>query len=305
MNLIDFFNKLNTKCYPHTNINRWYYKIGRYLVKKLSDPILTLILRLPITYTSSTHKVNIIVSLTSFPARIHNVWKTIATLKRQSISPTEIVLCLTEEEFPNGMDDIPYSLKKQIDNIFKIVFVKNNLKPHNKYLYAFRKYPDIAIVTVDDDIFYDTKMLERLFSSSYTYPNCIICNRGLLISQDEEYSSWHSLREEYGPSSRICPTGVGGVLYPPHSYNNELFNESVIIKTCLNADDLWLSFMSRLNGKKIVKAKGFIEPIAINSSQKEALCKTNNGIENRNDVQIRQISNYALETYDVDFFVGV
>lgn len=43
----------------------------------------------------------IIVSLTTFPARISTVWITIETIFRQEVMPDRIVLWLAKEQFPN------------------------------------------------------------------------------------------------------------------------------------------------------------------------------------------------------------
>ena len=49
-----------------------------------------------------------IVSITSFPARINEIWITIETLLRQSFKPDKIILWLGEEQFPDKQ--LPESL---------------------------------------------------------------------------------------------------------------------------------------------------------------------------------------------------
>jgi len=41
----------------------------------------------------------------------------------------------------------------------------------------------------------------------------------------------------------LSPLGVGGVLYPPHIFSNEIFNVDVFLKICPIADDLWFWVM--------------------------------------------------------------
>lgn len=52
----------------------------------------------------------IIVSLTSFPGRIHLVHKTIQTILLQSVKPDLIELWLAKEQFPNLEKDLPSEL---------------------------------------------------------------------------------------------------------------------------------------------------------------------------------------------------
>lgn len=52
----------------------------------------------------------IIVSLTSFPARINIVVKTIKTLLTQTLKPDAVILWLAPEQFPNGEKDLPQEL---------------------------------------------------------------------------------------------------------------------------------------------------------------------------------------------------
>ena len=44
------------------------------------------------------------------------------------------------------------------------------------------------------------------------------------------------------------PTGVGGVLYPPHSLDEEVLNESIFMDICTYADDVWLKAMALKKG---------------------------------------------------------
>ena len=55
----------------------------------------------------SRYKHGLIVSLTSFPARIHLVHYAIYSLLRQSLKPNRIVLWLGEDKFPDKENDLP------------------------------------------------------------------------------------------------------------------------------------------------------------------------------------------------------
>ena len=52
----------------------------------------------------------LIVSLTSYPARIDTVNQTIETLLNQSLCPDKVILWLAPEKFPNREADLPQQL---------------------------------------------------------------------------------------------------------------------------------------------------------------------------------------------------
>ena len=93
------------------------------------------------TYSKpSTNKnENIVVSLTSFPARINKVWMTIDSLMRQTVAPSSINLYLSEEDFPQKEKSLGTNLLRFKKYGLNIVWVKDNLRPHKKYLYAFHQ----------------------------------------------------------------------------------------------------------------------------------------------------------------------
>ena len=73
------------------------------------------------SYTGTIEN-GVIISFTSFPARINDVWKVVESLKNQSILPAKIILWLSKEQFPDG-SGIPASLKDREGDIFEIRIV--------------------------------------------------------------------------------------------------------------------------------------------------------------------------------------
>ena len=62
-----------------------------------------------------TRNVEVIVSLTSYPARISTVHMTVLTLLNQKIKPDKIILWLAKEQFPSGMNALPKQLLALMD----------------------------------------------------------------------------------------------------------------------------------------------------------------------------------------------
>lgn len=243
----------------------------------------------------------IIVSLTSFPARINDVWITIASLLNQDYQNMKVVLWLSRVQFPT-MAILPKKLLALQSKGLTIHLVEDDMKPHKKYLYSMQMYPQNSIVTVDDDIIYPPKLISQLVLTSLQYKDCVICTKAVTVSK-EKYLCWHSCISPDRRLKMIMPIGVGGVLYPPKTFNySYLFDTDTIKQTCLYGDDLWLNFMCRLNGTEIVKTTYCPGLITIFASQKASLCKVNDN-ENRNDAQIESISVWAKNKFGIDFYV--
>ena len=124
----------------------------------------------------------IIVSLTSFPARIDKVWLVIETLLRQSIKPDKIILWLSSEQF-RSLNSLPEVLLSQQSRGLEITFVSEDLRSHKKYFYVFQSNPKDTVITVDDDVFYDTKTIENLINLNSQFPNCVCIQRGWQIER--------------------------------------------------------------------------------------------------------------------------
>ena len=132
-----------------------------------------------------------------------------------------------------------------------------DLKPHKKYYYAMQEFKDKNIVTVDDDVVYPPKMLERLYEAHLNNSHVICAGRVHRITFDEngrinEYDKWmHGDDLIKTPSAQLVPIGIGGVLYPPKTMNEKMFDIKSIKELCLKADDLWLKCSSCSVGTKV------------------------------------------------------
>lgn len=237
----------------------------------------------------------VIVSLTSFPARIDKIYLCINSLLRQSVQADKIILWLAEEQFPSGKG-VPDKLLNLVNDRFEIRYC-DDLKSYKKIFYTAQEYQDSVIVTVDDDTLYPEDWLIGLIRTYCANQNRVCCYRAHKMTIENghigSYSTWIGLSpDEVGPSRYLVPIGVGGVLYPPRYFANVSFDYKLIKKLCPTADDLWLKAIGLHNGYEAVKVyPNSKEWFTIKSSQKESLMKTNVG-ENKNDVSIRNLETY-------------
>lgn len=238
----------------------------------------------------------VIVSLTSFPARIDLIYLTIRSILYQTKRPLKVVLWLGEEQFLDREKSLPKSLLNLKKFGLEIEFCKD-IKAHKKYFFAFQKYPDNLIVTIDDDVIYPRDLLEKLIETHQNHANCVVANRVRWMDMDsfsyKPYRGWKiNQLASFNPSKKIFSTGVGGVLYQPRLFINTMFDIEGINQTnCMN-DDVWLKACQIASGLPVVFTNFyFVEFIGIPGAQKESLFSTN-VFENDNDRQIKEVFEY-------------
>lgn len=253
----------------------------------------------------------IIVSLTSYPARIQGVSTVLKSILSQTLPADEIVLWLAESQFAGKEADLPEELvQMEKENNVQIRWC-DDLKPHKKYFYSMQEYPDDLVVTIDDDVIYSSKTLENLYYSYLMHPDAVSANRAHLMIVDEHgkllpYNDW--IRETDGcrwqPSMQLFAVGVGGVLYPPHLLHQDLFQKQVIIDNCIYADDLWLKAMEVVNQIPVVVASEYVQLQYVPGSQEEALWRTNTSDEeNLNDLQLANIIVWLDQRFEKNIFI--
>ena len=111
---------------------------------------------------SSPDECDYVVSLTTYPARVGNVWRVIEMAANQRGIKDKYAICLylIESEF-EGID-LPAKIKELQARGLTVKFNKENLKCHNKYFYAFKDYPEKTIITIDDDLQYNHHTISKL-----------------------------------------------------------------------------------------------------------------------------------------------
>ena len=263
-------------------------------VKEISLP-LRMKLRKNASYKPlSGKKDGVVVSLTSFPARIGNVWVALDSLFRQDRVPDRIVLVLTEEEFPGGLSDLPESVLRFIPCGVEIVFLPFNLRCHNKYWWPFAFCPDATVITVDDDSEYRKDTVSRLLDISKKYPWAVCCNIAAVIDPGNfnTYSSWKKSSSPSAPGNLNVALGFAGVLYPPSVDRTPFLDRDLAMSLSSTADDLWLKAVELDREIPVARGDFFPKPVTIKSSQAVSLRKVNKGTENRNDIQWKALDGH-------------
>ena len=124
-------------------------------------------------------KYQIIVSLTSWKDRINELTlpKVLFRLFRQETNiQYKVVMVLSEEEFPLKEKELPKELvlfNKTIDN-FEILWTYKNTKALKKLNPTINKYPNLPIITLDDDTLLEKYVIDDLYNLNKKYPDRII-----------------------------------------------------------------------------------------------------------------------------------
>ena len=234
-------------------------------------------------YGITTEKRNpqLIVSLTTFPARINQVHLTINTLLRQNTKPDRIILWLAEEQFSDK--NLPESLTKLIDLGLEIRYCED-IRSYKKLVPSLRDFPDDIIITADDDMYYKEDWLEGLYNAYLENPDNIYTRRGCRAEITD--GKIHILKPRSYNFNYDFPTdcnnllmGGSGTLYPPHSLNNDIFNIEQIKTLIPTHDDIYFWVMGILNNKKIGVVGGFDYSFYYTEAAKnDGLCSNNTSL---------------------------
>lgn len=241
----------------------------------------------------------VIVSFTSYPKRIGTSPEIVKNVLSQTEKPDKIVLYLCDAEFENKTNDLPQELIEMIkQNYVEIHWIQKNLKPHKKYYYAFREFPNSLIITLDDDLKYDPNLIKILKLSYIAFPEAVSAMRTHYIMFDHDgkiapYREW--IKEVrsclFTPSMRLFCTGGAGAIYAPELFSAFSLSEEEICDLCLNADDIALKISELINGIPVVLcAKNSFLHYIDNTQDETALWATN---INENDIQFKSLTRHA------------
>ena len=201
----------------------------------------------------------LIISLTSYPARFHTLHLTLKSLLDQQVRPDKILLWVADDD----MDKVPNAVRELEGDRFEVRACED-LRNFKKILPTFAAYPDAFILICDDDTFYPDDWLKGIVDTFDPAEPTIVCTRAHRVRYLPDgsvapYLTWEhnvATKDTALPNRAILPTGNGGVLYPPTSLPPETGNLDLIRKLCATSDDIWLFFMWRQTEWKIRRVPG-------------------------------------------------
>ncbi|RZI46080.1 hypothetical protein [Candidatus Finniella inopinata] len=228
-------------------------------------------IRQPSGVTATKRAEEVIISLTSYPARFSTTWLAIESLLRQQEKPDRIVLNLFEGEFLGRV--LLWFIQQQMRRGLEINWNAENLKVYLKVIPTIQKYPDaavVAVVAVDDDVIYPKDRLKNLLDGYRQHPDCVIASdvrvvgttgNFILPVTSWHFSGWQPSSPEFAARSDVVPEGVFGILIPPHTFHKDFPRKDLFFSLCPTDDDLWTYAMIVAAGKKVVKIPRNMQPI--------------------------------------------
>ncbi|MFI3247209.1 MAG: hypothetical protein R3Y10_12165 [Ferrimonas sp.] len=248
----------------------------------------------------------LIVSLTSFPARIKTVHHVIESILTQNKQPDRIVLVLAETEFPQKEENLPKEIIELTKNKLEILWVEENTRSYKKLTPTLNRYPDAVIVTIDDDLIYKQECIKSLWDAYIQAPDRIHTHWVDTVCFDKngnvaDFVDWNRSgnykSSGYVPEPSVLNSILGGTgtLYPPKSLYKDVGDQSIFLKLSPTADDIWFWAMAVLNNTQVnlVKNPHGIPKRAANTQQ-VALSRVNID-EDQNNVQFRQVLSHYPE----------
>ena len=233
----------------------------------------------------------LIVTLTSYPARFATLARTLRSLLDQSIRPDRTILWIDEA----ALDRVPGDVRALEQAGLELRGCRD-LRSYTKLIPALAAFPEAFHVTADDDVYYPPDWLERLTAEFDPARPAILAMRAHLATADARgalrpYREWELAthrRCDDGARRLLFPTGVAGVLYPPRALGPDVSDEATFMALCPHADDLWGFWMAARHGTEQRRVAGAFDIVNWPRSQDVGLFHEN-WLGDRNDRQIRAL----------------
>ncbi|MCH5246563.1 MAG: glycosyltransferase [Muribaculaceae bacterium] len=242
----------------------------------------------------------IIVSLTSFPAAIDFATGAIKSLLNGKVIPDKIVLYVTLSQFENGR--LPNQLLEleRNNSVFEIRDYPLDIRSYRKLIPALHDFPDDVIITVDDDVYYHPRMIQKLLEAHAEQPEAILAHRAKKIALGKPYKKWkkyrwyHFLTKKWRHGQLNIPTGCAGVLYPPNSLRKDMLDPNLFRELAPTTDDIWFWAAATANDTEILPVPfGYNKPKSLGKPKSLSLKTINfkGGID-RNSAALNNILNH-------------
>lgn len=203
-----------------------------------------------------------VISLTSFPARLPHVAPCLQSLVSQKGPEDHLVLWLGKEQFPHGLDDIPEEIRAfSVDRGGGVDFrFTEDIRAYTKLVPSLIAFPDETIITVDDDVAYAPGTIDVLKKAHARNPTDIFAHAVSDIYRVR--GEWRRTSGMHGffasPQPLRMMLGIGAVLYPPGSLDASVTDKRLFQRICPTNDDVWFWYCAAKKGTPILRVPGAI-----------------------------------------------
>ena len=201
----------------------------------------------------------LIVSLTSYPPRFGSLYLTLKSLLLQTVAPDRLILWIAHDD----RRQLPQSVVELEGAGVEIRYCED-LRAYKKIIPTRAEHPDAFIVTADDDLYYWPTWLEEMVDAYRGDDRVVICHWANRVRVGDDgkplpYMQWEA-SDDLSTSELNFPGGLAGIFYPPGVLHRDVQRSDLFMTLCPNADDVWLYWMTRLNGgmaKKLATRRRF------------------------------------------------
>lgn len=190
---------------------------------------------------------DIIISLTSYGVRVNDTLPyTLYSLLQQTRKPNRIVVWLDNVNWSES--NLPPVLKK-LEGLGVEFFFVEDIRSYKKLIPALEMFPDNVVITVDDDLYYNSHTIEWLIDSYQESDKRSVIGTWAYRAKASEghylpYSTWRE-SDDSQSIEEYSLIGCGGILYPPHLFDTEVLKKDLFMKMAPTADDLWFWVMEK------------------------------------------------------------
>lgn len=251
-------------------------------------------------------KDTIIISMTSWAPRLNSVASSYKAILNQIEDDMNVhcILVLSIEEFPKKEQELPEDILKLP---VEILWTERDIRSHKKLIPTIKKYPDNAILVVDDDICQVGGWLKTFINDHKKYPNDIIFGQSNSICYVDDNDVIHEYTSLYTHIDCQCPgkvshtqkisSGAAGTLFPAHIINNpDFYNEDLLMEISPTCDETWQWAFALMEGRTFRALSDCNIPIYNTDANDDcALVKTNINI--LDDIHANIAKRYPLYKY--------
>ena len=241
---------------------------------------------------------HLVVTLTSYGHRVARTLPyTLESILVQTMRPDRIILWLDNVNF--SAERLPKRLAAMRDKYGVEIRFCDDIRSYKKLIPTLQLCPHDILVTIDDDLVYRRRLLEKLYEAHLETPNMVLCalahqpkmRGGALLP----YRQWRQNLTMH-PGEFIFPLGGSGTLYPPHSLHSDVVDSTLFMRLAPQADDIWFWVMALKAGTKtrLIDWKYPLYQIDLlyQKLHKDASLMAANVHEDNNDKQIANIAAY-------------
>lgn len=192
---------------------------------------------------------DLVVSMTSYPARIKDSWLAIESLFRQADNRFDLILVLCAAQFPGKK--LPLMIRLQVSKGLKVFWVEDDNRSFDHLWPAYSAFPDKSIISVDDDKHFPVSLVGTLRARSAEHPGSVIGARGWqmkVIEGDIRFGVGWMRADSFTRSDELFMPPGNGSLYPPGSLPEQTGDVALMKEVCPVADDVWYWAMAKLHG---------------------------------------------------------